>query len=125
MLQLAHPKVAQPKLEAFQPWICHWFQYPIQHECQTAQLKPGKYMYMCVYVHVREREGKESVWESVYNVMYVYVCEREGKEREGETVYVCDVCVCVCVREREREREREKERVHVCVYVCVRDYLWM
>ena len=41
MLQLAHLKVAQPG--AFWPWICHWFQYPIWHECQTTQPKPGKY----------------------------------------------------------------------------------
>ena len=37
--QLAHPKVAQPKLGAFRPRICHWFRYPIRHECQTAQPK--------------------------------------------------------------------------------------
>ena len=43
MLQVAHPKVAQLKPGAFQPRICHWFRYPIRHECQTAQLKPDKY----------------------------------------------------------------------------------
>ena len=43
MLQLAHPKVAQPKLGAFQPRICHWFRYPVRHECQSAQLRPRKH----------------------------------------------------------------------------------
>ena len=27
MLQLAHPKVAQPKPGALWPQVCHWFQY--------------------------------------------------------------------------------------------------
>ena len=31
MMQLTHPKVAKPKSRAF------------RHECQTAQLMPGKY----------------------------------------------------------------------------------
>ena len=35
-LKLAHPKVAQPKLGAFRPRICHWFRYSIRHECQMA-----------------------------------------------------------------------------------------
>ena len=50
VLQLAHLKVAQPKLGAFRPWIYHWFWYPIQHECQTAQQRPGKYI--CIYIYV-------------------------------------------------------------------------
>ena len=32
MLQLAHPKVTQPKLVAFRHRVCHWFQYPIRHK---------------------------------------------------------------------------------------------
>ena len=34
MLQLAHPKVAQPKPEAFQPQVCHGA-LTVQHKCQT------------------------------------------------------------------------------------------
>ena len=41
MMQLAHPKVAQPKLGTFLPRVCHWYSIPVRHECQTAQLMPG------------------------------------------------------------------------------------
>ena len=56
MLQLAHPKVAQPKLRAFQPRICHWFRYPVEQECQTARLKPGKYFNVVTPLVTVERE---------------------------------------------------------------------
>ena len=36
--------MALPKLGAFRPRNCHWFRYPIRHEYQTAQQKPGKYI---------------------------------------------------------------------------------
>ena len=49
MLQLAYLKVVQPKLGAFRPRICHWFRYPIQHECKTAHPRPDKYdIYGCL-----------------------------------------------------------------------------
>ena len=48
MLQLAHPKVAQPKPRAFRPRICHWLQYSIRHECQTALPRPGKYIHLYI-----------------------------------------------------------------------------
>ena len=52
-LQLAHPKVAQPKLGAFRPRICHCL---IPHSTRTPDgpvKRPGKYgvcMCMCVCV---------------------------------------------------------------------------
>ena len=52
MLQLAYTKVDQPKPDAFRPRICHWFRYPIRNECQTAQLRPGKYGSNWIVLHV-------------------------------------------------------------------------
>ena len=46
-LQLAHPKVAQPKLGAFQPRICHWLiPHPTRMPDGPAK-KPGKYPCVC------------------------------------------------------------------------------
>ena len=74
-LQLVHLKVAQPKLEAFQPWICHWFWSPIQLECQVAQQKPGKQV---IYTWMR--------WHTHTHIYIMYVCG----------------CVCICLYEWEQ-----------------------
>ena len=51
MLQLAHPKVAPAEAGTFRPRICHSFRYPIRYECQTSELKPGKYLRLVLSVY--------------------------------------------------------------------------
>ena len=82
--QLTQPKVAQPKLGAFRPRICHWFRYPIRYECQTAQLKSGKYMYECMYICIArcihngyyERIKSETCFDkkeiTLFPLMYIF-----------------------------------------------------
>ena len=42
-MHFAHPKVGQ---------VCYWFRYSVRHDCQTAQLRPGKYLLLgrCSYL---------------------------------------------------------------------------
>ena len=39
-MQLVHPKVAQPKLEAFRPRVCHWFRYLSGTNARQSAEKP-------------------------------------------------------------------------------------
>ena len=54
-----HPKVAQPEPWAIRPRIYHWPWYAIRHECQTAQLKKGRY----IRGSFKKFSGSECVWE--------------------------------------------------------------